>query len=270
MERRDILEKVAKGELSPEEADEALRSLDERPHGEAGPAPEASTPPAPGAGRVRTVKIRGGFGAIIVEGDTTVTEAEVIGQHSMSVVDDTLVIDADQPDFGPGAFAIDLGPHRRRRVRKIHIGRGNVGASSLRVRMNPTLALEVKLDAGALAVHGIQAPIRARSAAGPVTIEDVVAPIDVGLNAGAVRVSGLFTHGDSRIRSDAGAVRVEIDPSSSVQVFGDSAVGRVALPGDDDERRKGIGARRHVVIGSGDATLRIETAMGSINVTTDE
>jgi hypothetical protein len=254
-DRREILEQVARGELTPAEADELLRE-DAAP-----PAPAAPEPDSP----IRRIKVAAGFGAIVVVGDPGVAEADVEGGHSASIDGDTLVIRSDAESATPGAFAIHLG-HRKHRVGGVRIGGRH--ASSLRIRMNPALALDAKLDAGPLSISGIAGPIRARSAAGPITIEDFDGPVDASVNAGAIRVVGKITSGESRLRSDAGAVRVELDPASSVRIFADAALGKVILPGAEEPERRRFGSRREATIGAGEATLRVETAMGSIHVTT--
>ena len=256
IDRREILERVARGELSPEQADELLRGED---------APAPPPPPAEASSEIRRIKITAGFGAISVLGDANVAEAEVDGLHSASVDGDTLVIRGDVEPGLPGTFAIHLGP--RKKVRAIRLG-GAHGASSLRVRVNPSFAVEAKLDAGPLSVTGVHGPIRARSAAGPITVEDFDDTLDVSVNAGAVRVIGKIIRGESRIRSDAGAVRVELDPSSSVRIYADAALGKVVLPGPQEPDRRRFGSRREAIIGDGEGTLRVETAMGSIHVTT--
>lgn len=257
VDRREILERVARGDLSPEEADELLTRDEQIPSTQA----SAEAP----ASEVRRIKVTAGFGAISIVGDPDVSEAEVDGMHSASLDGDTLVIRADVEPGAPGDFAIHLGP--RKRMRHIRFG-GAHAASSLRVRVNPSLAVDARLDAGPLSISGVHGPIRARSAAGPITIEDFDDTLDVSVNAGAVRVIGKITRGDSRIRSDAGAVRVELDEGSSVRIYADAALGKVVLPGSEESERRRFGSRREAVIGSGDATLRVETAMGSIHVST--
>jgi hypothetical protein len=264
-DRREILERVASGEISPEEADQLLRSLDGTP------SPEA---PAPTGTKIRTVKVTAGFGAIVVSADPTVAEAEIEGRHSASIDGDVLVIrgeqwtdDEDAP--GPGAFTIHLGGRNRRK--RFHLGGLHIGGerTNLRIRMNPSLGLDARIDAGPMAINGILGPIRARSAAGPIALEGFEGPLDVSVNAGAVRASGRLTHGDSRIRSDAGAVRVELDPSSSVSIRAEAALGKVLVLGDDAPKRGRFGpGRQEATIGDGTGTLRVETAMGSIHVTT--
>jgi hypothetical protein len=270
--RREILEQVASGELSPEEADELLRAAADE-----APARSAAAPTQP---RVSRLKVRAGFGAIVVVGDESVAEAEVDGMHQASHEDDTLVIHGDvDPDI-PGAFEIDLGRHRRRRSRLgIAVGPMVFGASSkgrplqkssLRIRMNPALDLDVRLDAGSLSLTHLRAPVRARMSAGPITIEDFTAPLDVSVNAGAIRALGELTYGESRIKSDAGAVRVSLSPTSSVRIVADTALGRIVLPDHDPDTGKRFSSRREATIGAGEGSLRVETAMGSINVTTSD
>lgn len=250
-DRREILERVARGDLTPDDADQLLRAAEERP-----PVVEPASP-------VSRIKVTAGFGAIVVVGDSSVAEAEVEGAHSATIDGDTLNIRGDLDPIGPGGFSIHLGARKMRHMRV-----GGHSATSLRIRMNPALALEARMDAGPLSISDVTGPIRARCAAGPITIEDFTGPLDVAVNAGAVRVVGTMTEGESRIRSDAGAVRVELDPSSSVRIVADAALGRVVLPGSDEPERRRFGSRREAVIGNGDATLRVETAMGSIHVTT--
>ncbi len=268
--RREILEQVASGELSPEEADELLRA--------AAVEESSSAPPHPTPSRISKVKIRAGFGAIVVTGDGSVVEADVEGLHEATHEDDTLVIHSELDQDVPGGFQFDLGRHRRgSRRRGIALGPMVFGAShrgrplqksSLRVRINPSLELDVRLDAGSLSITHLRAPVRARMSAGPITIEDFTAPLDVSVNAGAIRALGELTWGESRIKSDAGAVRVELLPTSSVRILADTALGKIVLPGHDAEQGVRFSSRREAIIGAGEATLRVETAMGSINVTT--
>jgi hypothetical protein len=264
--RREILEQVASGDLSPEEADQLLRALNEEP------PPAGKEPASPE--QIRTVKVTAGFGALVIAGDPNVVSAEIEGRHTASVEGDVLVIRGDQTtdedEDAPGAFTIHLGGRHRRRVKRFHLGGLAFGdRSNLRIRMHPSLALNARIDAGPLAINGIVGPIRARSAAGPIVIEGFEGPLDVSVNAGAVRAAGRLTHGESRIRSDAGAVRVELDPSSNVRIRAEAALGKVVVLDDTGGKRGRFGSDRHeATIGDGAATLRVETAMGSIHVTT--
>jgi hypothetical protein len=249
VDRREILERVASGDLTPEAAERLLREGDDR-----GTAPVQTA--------IRGVRVSAGAGGIEIVGDPSVAQAEVDGRHRAEVDGDVLVIHSDWDEDAEG-FAFRVGRHGRRRsfdTRKL---------ARLRVRANPSLDVDAELDAGLMSIRGMRGRIRARVAAGPVTLEDFTGELDIAVNAGAVRANGRLTGGESRIRSDAGAVRVELDSSSSVHVIAQAALGKVIVPGADDQsRRRFAGDRREATIGAGDATLRVETAMGSVHVTT--
>ena len=270
-DRREILEQVASGDITPEQADQLLRSLDEE--GPRAPA-TSDTAAASGAG-IKMVRIRADFGAIRIEGDPTVAEAEIDGRHTATIDGDVLVIRAesvgDMEPRTPGVFAINLGGRRKaQKVRTIRLGTNFGGQTNpLRIRMNPALALDAKLDAGPLSIKGVTGIIRARSGAGPISVDGFESPLDISVNAGAIRAIGRLLSGDSRINSDAGAVRVALDPSSSVHIIAEAALGKVVLPGSDPGSRRRFGSRSEATIGEGDATLRVETAMGSILVSVE-
>ena len=257
VDRREILQRVADGELSPEDADRLLRETDE-------PAP-SSPKPEP---TVRRIKVSMGVGGVEIVGDDSVAQAEVDGPHRAEMDGDTLVVHGEwDDDVGPG-FSFGVGRHGRRRG-IVHVG-ADRKLTRLRIRANPALDVDVELDAGLLSIRGMHAGVRARVAAGPVTLEDFTGELDVAVNAGAVRANGRLTEGESRIRSDAGAVRVALDPSSSVRIVAQAALGKVLVPRSDERPRRRFGGdRAEAVIGTGDATLRVETAMGSVHVTTD-
>jgi hypothetical protein len=266
-DRRQILEQVARGELTPEEADELLRDGD----GEAGAVPAAAD-----ATPISKVIVRAGAGALEIIGDSSVSQVDVDGPHRASMEGDTLVIRGDlDSDVGfPGAFAINVGRRRARRVRVSHRGiviGDNHHVSALRIRMNPSLELDAELDAGPLSITDVRGAIRARLSAGPMTIERFEGPLDVSVNAGAIRAVGKLTHGDSRVRSDAGAVRVRLDPSSDVHITAHAALGKVSLLSSEPPagRRFGTDRRHEATLGSGEATLRVDTAMGSVHVSVD-
>jgi SHOCT-like protein/putative adhesin len=254
-DRRQILQQVADGKLSPEDADRLLRETDDKPE----------APPPPSEARVRCVKVSAGVGGIEIVGDDSVTQAEVEGPHRAEIDGETLVIHGDWDD-GSGGFSFRVGRHGRRRGH----WDGNRKLARLRIRANPALDVDAELDAGLMSVKGMRGHIRVRLAAGPVTLEDFTGELDVAVNAGAVRANGKLTEGESRIRSDAGAVRVVLDPSSSVRVVAQAALGKVLVPYSSERpKRRFAGDRGEAVIGDGVATLRVETAMGSVHVTTN-
>ena len=240
--KREILNQVARGELTPEEAESRLAELD-RPHAEDTPVAIAEA-----ATKVRIVRIAG---AAEIVGDPSVKEAVADGPHEVHREGATLVIES-RPDrgdgyvFGPFSFGTDV--HRK-----------------LLVRMNPDLPLEAEIQAGSLKVAGLHESIKADVQAGSARIDGFQKQLDVTVQAGSVNASGKLTWGASRIGCDAGSVRVSLDPASSVQIHAHTALGRISLPGRQSRAAIG-GEHLEATIGGGDATLEIEASMGSVVV----
>lgn len=258
--RREILSAVADGRLSPQEAAERLHTIT---HPDEAPEPVVEEPPllAGGAGPVR-VRVEATARKVEIVGDPTVREAVAEGPHEAWRDGDTLVIEGEWEEdedfrspFGGAGFNFSRGRSA------VMIGRH----MTLVVRMNPDLPLEVRVEAGALTTTGVRGPIRAHVAAGSARLDGFEGPLDVDVAAGGIKGRGRLTHGDSRIRCDAGSVKLELQPGSSVRVNGEAHLGKVDIVG-----RKSNGVLNDsasATIGSGDATLDIECNLGSVRVT---
>lgn len=243
--KRDILEQVAAGTLSPEEAAARLDELDR-----AG-APDET--PAP-ATRIRVSRRVGG---VVIIGDPRVGEAAAEGPHVARREGDALVIEGDElPDDRPW-FSIS-----RRDLGAV----GEVWArlrQGLTVRVNPALPIDVLTVAGNCRISGVTGPIRAEVSAGALLVTGLRGPVDLTVQTGSLRASGLLDSGASRIRCDAGTVHVRLDRGSSVRINARSGVGRLKLPGFDD---RGIGGQHESVVGAGAATLDVDGGLGAVTV----
>ncbi len=252
-EKRSILKAVADGELSPEEAAERLETLNEPVE------PAASEVPPEG---LATVKVVGSFRTAKIIGDPSVTGAVAEGPHTARREGDALVISAEEFIEGEGA---DFAFKQSRRPRVV-LGLGSKPLPLL-VRMNPALALQVQLAAGALKIDGVAGPITAQVSAGALKITGFASPLDLEVAGGAVTAVGTLDRGESRIQCAAGAVKVKLTEGSSVKVVGEAGLGRVDLPG-----RTGaggiFGGKQEAVVGAGAGRLELEASMGVIKVET--
>lgn len=279
-ERRALLERVARGELSPAEAAALLEDMEEsKAEAEADPrdwaagwsepvdwpAPPAA-PTGEGAARIRVNRT---MGVADIIGDPTVREAVAEGPHIARRDGDTLVIEGSFDGSGEGAempgFAFNWsgrGPRPRipRHVRR-HAGFRWGDVSPLRVRVNPNLPLEVGAQAGKLRITGVHGPIRASVQAGSTDISDFRSTLELDVQAGSVTARGRLEGGASRIRCNAGSVRIHLERGSSVRVTARSMLGKVVLGSGDP--------RGPWVVGGGDGTLDIDTTMGSVAVSAD-
>jgi|SRR5438067_2501157 len=242
--RRQILARVAAGELTPSEAAAELEEL-------TASVPEVETAPAAGTPTVARIRVQAGMGSVTVLGDESVLEAVADGPHVAHREGDTLVIQTGDDNttgfvFG-GRFGISLD---RRRVT---------------VRMNPRLPLDTDVQAGTLRIQGVRAPIRAEVQAGTTQIDGFTEPIDLDVQAGSVRASGRLTAGRSRIQCQAGKVTVNLEPESSVRISAKTGLGRISLPGN--AVYAGVGDRTVTTqVGAGVASLDINSEMGSVQV----
>lgn len=241
--RRKVLERVSSGELSPEEA---LALLAQRPE------PEGRGLPAEGP---RTVLIKADLGAVTIVADPTVRDAVAVGAHDLRRTDDMIRITGAHD----GGILSDgrLLPRRGRR-------------HALRVRLNPDLALKVRLGAGSVHVDGMEAAVDVRVELGTATLERLSHPFDVKVESGSVSLQSLLTAGASSISCELGTVSVRLSPKSSVTVSATTEAGRVVLPGQGARPRIVFGSRAEATIGEGAATLDIRADAGSISVVMEQ
>jgi hypothetical protein len=254
--KRQILERVARGELAPEEAAARLEEL-ERDEPAALDQPDALRP-APPVGTdaaIRRIKVISEFGPVQVIGDGSVREAVAEGPHLVRREDGRLVIEhnAEGGDFffsRPG-HASFRGGHRPQR---------------LVVRMNPALPLEMASTAGTIRIRDLTGPIQASVQAGSTVIDGFRGPLNLTSAAGSIRARGTLTEGESRISCQAGSVRIQLERGSSVRVRARAQLGRVRIDGSKRGQSLGFGDGDEVTIGEGKASLNIDATMGTIRV----
>ncbi len=245
--RREILNRVAAGTLSPEEAAERLRELEQQ---------------AASAGSViRRVRVVRHVGPAEVVGDPSVREAVAEGPHAARRDGDTLVIEGEREPLA-GGFSFGRGEPAG-----FHLGFGP-RPDRLLVRMNPELALDIEVQAGNCHVRGVKGPIRGDIRAGSTAIEGFASPLDISVQAGTVKANGLLDEGTTRIRCEAGTVNLHLERGSSARVIARATLGKINLP-TSDAWVIGAGGRE-ATIGDGRATVEIDTTMGSVNVTSDQ
>jgi len=281
-ERRAVLERVARGELSPADAAAILEQLEPRTSG----APSATAeepedwaadwsrdpewqrsealPPSP-EGRAARVRIVCSIATADIVGDPSVSEAVAEGPHRARRDGDTLVIEGQDDGFEMGAFSFAFGDWQRQpRVRRHQRGRHRWGMGvqyPLRVRVNPDLPLDIEAQAGRIRVRGVHAPIKGNVQAGSTDIVDFRSPLDLSVQAGSVSARGVLDRGVSRIRCEAGSVRIRLERGSSVRVTARNTLGKVMFDDEDP--------RQPWVVGGGEGTLEIDSTMGAVRVAAD-
>jgi hypothetical protein len=281
---REILEAVASGRMSPEEAAARLEQTTQAdpPEGRDAPPAESAQPAAAegrdappndggqtsagaGTGTGLSVRVAASARSVRVVGDPTVAEATVEGSHRVRREGDALVIDGNIELDEPGGFAFE----GRRPPWHRQWANWRRFAEPLVVRVHPACSVEAEVSAGSLSVVGVTGPLHVLIAAGSARLEGTASPFDVEARAGAVRLRGRLDSGESRIRCEAGSVNVQLTRGSDVRVRARADLGRVRVHGASGYEPQ-LGSQREVIIGAGTATLDIETAMGSVDVQSDE
>jgi hypothetical protein len=306
--QRAILQDVADGRIPPDEAARLLDEAEE-PGAEDGPEGPEERPSVQTEG-IKRVRLVEAFRPARVVGDPDVAEAVVEGPHLVEREGDTLVVHGDDvPGVHGFAFSRgdrpwypsrperQHGGHWRRGRWEAHQGPGPWGGGpgtgpwggppgwpgrwalldafrrigdELTIRMRPDLPLDAGVTAGSLKVAGLTGPLRVSVAGGSARVDRFAGPLDLSVDAGSLRGSGLLAAGSSRVRCQAGSVRLHLERGSSVKVRARAELGNVVLPGDEDgERWLAGGGAREVTVGDGEGLLEIEVNMGSVVVSAD-
>jgi len=255
-QQREILSQVAAGQITAAEGAARLEALDSAPAAVAGPPPptQSATPTA-----ARLVNVSCVFASADVVGDPSVDFAVADGPHRAHIDGDTLFIEqsplghSNSFSFGDARQVItSLGPQHR----------------DLTVRMNPKLALRVKVQAGNVRVEGVHGPITADVQAGNCEVSDLRGPVNLSTRAGNINAGGRLELGASKIRCQMGEVKLNLEKGSNVRITARTTMGDVAIEGSGATPTPGKGGAE-VIVGSGVATLECDCTMGSIRVYAD-
>ena len=237
-ERREILSQVAAGTISPEEAAAQLDAINQR-EGE-----------QHAIQRVRIVKR---LGAAEIVGDPAVRDAVAEGRHRARIDGDLMIIEGETGDE-PGSF-----------ITRTWLGfPEHMSGDRLVVKVNPSLAIELQVQAGSARVRGVDGAIRADVQAGSATIDGFRSPLNLTVQGGSIQATGRLDDGESRIACDAGSVNLHLERGSNVRMNARAHMGKVTLPGEAGAR-----GAQDAIVGDGTASLVIETNMGSVKVTAD-
>lgn len=265
-EQRRILEQVATGKLSPQEAARMMESAT---------SAQTQPPSQDYSEEITGVRVVTTFKTVRIQGDPSVSGAIAQGEHRVRTHDGKMIFEEEENTEQPGYVL--FGPSRRRfrfagtiNGKKIQIGDGPDIPPVLDIRMNPSLPLEIEMTAGTVSVNGVEAEIGATITAGSGTFVGVRSPITASVDAGSLNIRGVFDRGESNIRCAAGKVSVSLEPGSDVTVRARATLGKVSLPGGQSGQSKdwtSIGSSSNEVkIGKGVGELDIEATTGSVSV----
>lgn len=275
---RDLLNRVASGEISPEEAEARLAAAAASPadtsaaqSGAAEPTADSGEPSEPTATQhvvpeppptepVRRLKVRASAVRLTVVADPTVDTAVAEGPHRVEHVGDRLTIHSD---LSKGEYEAEV----PRSAFASWLANVNRAGSHLRVRVNPDLPLEVLNVAGSLELDGVRAPVSVGVEAGSAKLHGGAGPLNASVASGSLEVEWEF-HGTSSVSADLGSARVAVMPGSDIRVEAEAMLGLATIRMPDGTTYKSS-AEGHppVAVGSGAGELSVTTRLGSLVVT---
>lgn len=249
-ELRDLLNQVAAGQISPEDAESALQK--------ASPATEPveeELAPEP----VRRITVRGSAVRLVVVADPEVDTAIAEGPHRVSHVGDRLTVHSD----------LRVGEYEAEAPKSTFaswLSNVNRAGSTLRVRVNPFLPLDVLNVAGSLELAGMQAPTSVGVEAGSAKLHDGAGQLTLSVASGSADVEWQF-HGESSVTTDLGSARLAALPGSDVQITAEATLGLATIRLADGTTIKAT-AEGHppVRAGAGAGRLTASTRLGSLVV----
>lgn len=258
---RTILDRVAAGTLTPEEAQTLLAQAAPTPPPADGPPPPApeQTPPADVA--VARIQVRGSAVKLTIIGDPDVPTAQVDGPHRVEQVGDQLVIRSDLTDDG-GVASTE--PPRSAFTRWLEAG--TRAGSPLTVRVNQFLPLEVLAVAGSLELNGMRAPVSVGVEAGSAKVGPGSGPLQLSVSSGAAEVDWLFV-GDSRVAAELGSAKVNVLQGSDVVITAESSAGSASIiTAEGAVKAPTSGTTQTLTVGPGTGTLSAKARLGSMVV----
>jgi hypothetical protein len=208
---------------------------------------------------VARISIRASAVRLIVVADPTVDTAIAEGPHRVAHVGDTLTIHSDlsagdyQAEVPRSAFATWLGNVNR-------------AGSTLRVRVNPGLPLEVLNVAGSLELSGLRAPASVGVEAGSARLHDGVGPLALSVASGSADVDWQF-HGECTVSTDLGSARVAVQPGSDVAITAEATLGLATIRlADGTSIKASATGNPPVPVGAGTGRLAVTSRLGSLVV----
>lgn len=218
-------------------------------------------PPSPrratGAKGVERVSVRAVARRVRIVADGAVATVSVDGPHVLRRTGPVLEVTSDG-DVGPNLDGFILRPPRSfDDLRALGLGK------ELLVRVNPTIAVDAEVTAGALTTEGVPFLGKIRVTAGGATLDRISEANDVLVQAGSATIRGDIATGRSRIRCESGSLDIQLGDRSSVTVRSEVQLGKVSWAGTDNDNVD------EVVLGNGAARLDIGVVMGWATIKAD-
>lgn len=260
---RDILTKVANGELTPQEAEALLDSAKaraEQPAQQPTQQPtEGPAEPADDRQPVRGLVVRGTGVRLTILADPTVATAVAEGPHRVEHSGERLIIHSD---LSQGEYTTEA----PRSAFMNWVSTVNRAGSALRVRVNPQLPIEVLCIAGPLDLSGVRAVAAVGVEAGSAKLSGGSGPLALSVASGSADVDWQFT-GQSTVNVELGSARVVVAPGTDAVVTAEASLGSAQIRTSGGVlKASAAGGPQSVVVGDGSGRLTVSAKLGSAEV----
>lgn len=259
---RDILNRVATGELSPEEAQSQLAAAQAEHAEEPAPAeaPRPDLEPLVAPSNISRIVVRATGVRLTIVGDASVDSAIADGPHKVTFENDRMVIGSDLSQ--PGGYTGEA----PRSAFMNWISTVNKAGSNLRVRVNPDLPLEVLNIAGSLDLSGTSGSAAIGVEAGSARLSRGSGPLALSVASGSADVEWMFT-GDSSVVCELGSAKVTVLPGSDATVSVDATLGSAAIrTATGIQKASSAGGPLSTIVGEGTGKLTVTAKLGSAEV----
>ncbi|MFN8158549.1 MAG: hypothetical protein U0R68_14120 [Candidatus Nanopelagicales bacterium] len=252
---RDLLTRVAAGDLDPAEA---ARLLDEDPAAPTVDRDAASGLATSVSGSVAAVLIKAGGVKLTVVADPTVDTLVADGPHSLRHDGSTLVLESPREE----GYQTQPPPRFLGWVPGVvwTAGRGE----KVHVRVNPDLPLTVDATACGVEIIGTRSSLTLAGSASSVKVRDHVGSLHGSLSMGSLAVVGTVT-GPSDLACELGSLDLRLDRGSDVTVTATVEMGSLRAAGEGKASTDGT-TTRTIVAGAGTHPFGVLVRMGSASV----
>ncbi len=253
---RDLLARVAAGDLDPAEA---ARLLDE--DSAAPRLDDAEVPASPSRldDAVTALVLHAGGVKLTLTADPTVATAVVDGPHALRREGGTLVIDA------PGQDGWRTTPPPRFLGWVPTVWTGGRG-EKVTVRVNPSIPVTVEATACAVEISGLRAALTLGGSASSVKVRDHEGALHGSMAMGSLAVVATVAE-PSDLACELGSLDVRLTGRSDVTITATCELGEVKVAGPDGRRQaESSSSRETVVAGSGTHPFTVAVRLGSATV----
>ncbi len=249
---RDLLARVAAGDLDPAEA---ARILDEDPMA---PTVDRREIEALDPANVTSLTIHAGGVKLVVLADPSVDTAVAVGPHSVRRNGSALVIDAPRSD----GYQVEPPPRLLGWIPTTWTGgRGE----RVTVRVNPDLPLTVDATACSVDLTGLHADLTLSGVGSSVKVRDHRGPLHGTVSMGAVSFVGAIT-GPSALACELGSLDLRLTAGSDVVLAATAEMGSLKVADRNGTSGGDGSARDTLTVGAGTHPFLLTVRMGSASV----